>query len=932
MRGHMEELSDTEDGNLKVRASHLLGKAPDPSVSDSHGAERKTPKLILKLSNGHSKNVPVQELLPSRPRPRIIIKRPQRPVDQEEEAMPSNPVAARSVHSVAARTPNPVPARPVNPVPARSVNPVPVRPVNPAPTRPAISMPSSPLFEESEDEKRKPRSNGKQRHRRIEEYIDYPEASSPSFLDSEEEEGVAEDEEDDEEEEEEERPRKSREHKKKRRKKLEMVDDSDDEDFDPMAEMRRKKPKCRDSAVASTATLPNLLVERIDILGDEATNKNLHEISRSAGALPLVSAGLGQRSDDNPIIKTLQKCHRIAASLKSELKATSTSDDAVNVDRYAEVDASAAKIVSQADVCAACGIAEDDASRVLKPYQLVGVNFMLLLHRKNVGGAILADEMGLGKTVQAVAFLALLKHLDGDPGPHLLVAPASLLENWLREIRKWCPAFTVVLYHGNERAVQYERLHRAAKGKGPAPFNVMLTCYSLFERQSEQMKEDRKFLKKWKWSTVLMDEAHLLKDRGSYRSKRLRDVAQQAKQRVMLTGTPLQNDLQELWSLLEFMMPDIFDTSGVDLDQYLGTRNSTTGVLAQDKDLIHHIKAILGPFVLRRVKSDVMRQLVAKTHEVMSVDMLEEQALAYKQAVTEYRALAMAARASKTSKATSTNILDCLARRQVSNIFTQLRKLGNHPLLIRRIFTDETVTKLARKYHRMAVFGNECTVERVQEELSNYSDFTLHRMCLAYGGVPGGQGKLDDSHALASAKCQALVRLLPQLKKEGHRPLIFSQWTNMLDILEWALAVTGFRFTRLDGSTPVTERQNLVDEYNSNPDIFVFLLSTRAGGQGLNLTGADTVIIHDVDFNPQMDRQAEDRCHRIGQTKPVTVYRLVTNGTVDESIFRIAKQKLVLDAAVLESGGDKEYTAAQNERDVRTMGEILSALLAASTS
>ncbi|XP_024375892.1 protein CHROMATIN REMODELING 19 [Physcomitrium patens] len=883
MRGHVEELSDAEGGNFKVKSSRILGKTLDSSVSGAHRSEKKATKIVLKLSNGHSKDVPVQESLPAKSRPRIIIKRPKRPVELEEEI------------------PSPDP------------------------------LPSSPLFQESEDEKRKSRKHGKKRHRMLEDYVEYPELSSPSFLNSEEDEGVVDE---DGEDEEEEQPRKSKKHKKKRRKKIEMVDDSDDEDFDPMAEMRRKKSgkKSGDSFAMSTPTLPNLLVERIDILGDEATNKNLHEISRPTVAAPLATSGLGQRSDDNPIMKTLQKCHRIAASLKSELKATSTSDDAVSVDRYAEVDASAAKIVSQSDVCVACGIAENDAGRVLKPYQLVGVNFMLLLHRKNVGGAILADEMGLGKTVQAVAFLALLKHLDGDPGPHLLVAPASLLENWLREIKKWCPAFTVVLYHGNERAIQYERLHRAAKGKGPAPFNVMLTCYSLFERQSEQMKEDRKFLKKWNWSTVLMDEAHLLKDRGSYRSKRLRDVAQKAKQRVMLTGTPLQNDLQELWSLLEFMMPDIFDTSGVDLDQYLGTRNCTSGVLAQDKDLINHIKAILGPFVLRRVKSDVMRQLVAKTHEVISVDMLEEQALAYKQAVTEYRALAMAARASKTSKATSTNILDCLARRQVSNIFTQLRKLGNHPLLIRRVFTDETVKKLAKKYHKMAVFGNECSVERVREELSNYSDFTLHRMCLTYGGVPGGQGKLDDHHVLASAKCQALVKLLPQLKKNGHRPLIFSQWTNMLDILEWALAVIGLRFTRLDGSTPVTERQNLVDEYNNNPDIFVFLLSTRAGGQGLNLTGADTVIIHDVDFNPQMDRQAEDRCHRIGQSKPVTVYRLVTNGTVDESIFRIAQQKLVLDAAVLESGGDKESAAVQNERDVRTMGEILSALLAANTS
>lgn len=340
MRGHIEELSDAEGGNYKVKASRVPGKALDSSIPGVPRSEKRGPKIIFKLSNGHSKNGPVQqESVPVKPRPRIIIKRPQRPVELDDEAPPSEP------------------------------------------------LPSSPLFEESEDEKPKPRKHEKKRHRKIGDYMEYPEVCSPSFLDSEEDEGVLEE---DEEDAEEEQSRKSKKHKKKRRKKIEMVDDSDDEDFDPMVEMRRKRStkKAGDSLGASTPTLPNLLVERIDILGDEATNKNLHEISRPSVAVPLVTPGLGQRSDDNPIIKTLQKCHRIAASLKSELKATSTSDDAVGTDRYAEVDASAAKIVSQSDVCAACGICENDGSRVLKPYQLVGVNFMLLLHRKNVGGGI----------------------------------------------------------------------------------------------------------------------------------------------------------------------------------------------------------------------------------------------------------------------------------------------------------------------------------------------------------------------------------------------------------------------------------------------------------------------------------------------------------------------------------------------------------------
>lgn len=175
---------------------------------------------------------------------------------------------------------------------------------------------------------------------------------------------------------------------------------------------------------------------------------------------------------------------------------------------------------------------------------------------------------------------------------------------------------------------------------------------------------------------------------------------------------------------------------------------------------------------------------------------------------------------------------------------------------------------------------------------------------------------------MLSAKCRALAELLPDLKKCGHRVLIFSQWTSMLDILEWTLDVLGVTYRRLDGSTQVTERQAIVDAFNNDTSISACLLSTRAGGQGLNLTGADTVIIHDLDFNPQIDRQAEDRCHRIGQTKPVTIYRLVTKGTVDENVYEIAKRKLVLDAAVLESGVE-----VNNEGDTLTMGEILSSLL-----
>nr|CAB3485443.1 unnamed protein product [Digitaria exilis] len=448
----------------------------------------------------------------------------------------------------------------------------------------------------------------------------------------------------------------------------------------------------------------------------------------------------------------LRKCSRISADLRQELFGSS----ARNIESYAEIDASACRIVTQEDVDAACTSENSGFDPVLKPYQLVGVNFLLLLHRKSIGGAILADEMGLGKTVQAVTYLTLLRHLYNDPG----------------------------------------------KAGCPAPFNVLLVGYTLFERRSAQQKDDRKALKRWQWSCVLMDEAHVLKDKGSFRWRNLMAVAQHARQRLMLTGTPLQNDLHELWSLLEFMMPDIFATGDVDLKKLLN---------AEDRELISRIKSILGPFILRRLKSDVK-----------FVIMDTEQSKAYKGAIDEYRA-ACQARSAKSSVGMTNNVVGLIPKRQISNYFTQFRKL-----------------------------------------------------LISYGDV-GTKGALTDEHVFASAKCQvyffvqhlfcyvvsvfffkkggkidkALAELLPSLANDGHRVLIFSQWTTMLDILEWALEVIGVTYRRLDGG-------------------------------------------------------------------------LVTKDSVDENIYEIARRKLVLDAAILQSGAELD-----NSTDVpeQTMGEILASLL-----
>ncbi|GAV78796.1 SNF2_N domain-containing protein/Helicase_C domain-containing protein [Cephalotus follicularis] len=552
--------------------------------------------------------------------------------------------------------------------------------------------------------------------------------------------------------------------------------------------------------------------------------------------------------DDDVVGKALQKCAKISAELRRELYGSSWSSSISSCVRYSEVESSSIRIVTQKDIDEACGAEVSNFQPTLKPYQLVGVNFLLLLYRKRIGGAILADEMGLGKTIQAITYLTLLKHLNNDPGPHIIVCPASVLENWERELKKWCPSFSVLQYHGPARSAYSKELSSLAKAGLPPPFNVILVCYSMFERHSVQQKDDRKILKSWRWSCVLMDEAHALKDKSSYRWKNLMSVARNANQRLMLTGTPLQNDLHELWSLLEFMMPDIFATEDVDLKKLLN---------AEDRDLVGRMKSILGPFILRRLKSDVMQQLVPKIQRVEYVTMEKQQEDAYKEAIEEYRA-ASRARIAKLSDVDSIPVVGVLPRRQISNYFVQLRKIANHPLLVRRIYSDEDVVRFAKKLHPLGAFGFECTLDRLVEELKGYNDFAIHQLLVRYG-VTDTEGILSDKHVMLSAKCRTLAELLPSLKKGGHRVLIFSQWTSMLDILEWTLDVIGVSYSRLDGSTQVTERQTIVDTFNNDTSIFACLLSTRAGGQGLNLTGADTVVIHDLDFNPQIDRQAEDR-------------------------------------------------------------------------
>jgi SWI/SNF-related matrix-associated actin-dependent regulator 1 of chromatin subfamily A len=645
--------------------------------------------------------------------------------------------------------------------------------------------------------------------------------------------------------------------------------------------------------------------------------------------------------------------------------------------------ANSASVVSSSEIREASG---NELS--LAPYQLVGVNFLTLLSRKqNAGGAILADEMGLGKTAQCIAFLALeLSHHQSTdtPAKHcsiaLVVCPASLLDNWQAELTKWAPSLRVQVYYGQNRSELREELEEyqpsGESENEPMPFDVLLTCYTLFERNSDDQKEDRRFLRRFNIHTMVLDEAHHIKNRGSRRAQNVSKVSAHASFRIMLTGTPLQNDLRELESLLQMLSPDIF--AGEDLFPQLEDCSK------EEKDeFAKQAQKLIAPFVLRRMKEDVLDQLAPKETHDMKIELTERQQSLYGSAVSnikrELRAYHSAASTSSSSSPTANGNGDCNqlpnestidksnsnnnndqqteqnngdddegvgssyalkdrkpTKKRLKDAFTHLRKVANHPLLIRALYSEEHLEEIAKHCYRRELFGSDASFDRVKQHVSSLSDFALHQLCADphLGGVLAHL-QLPEHHAYSGGKAFSLTSLLRQLQQEGCRPLIFSQWKLMLDVIEWLLKVECYTYTRLDGDTNVSERQARVNAFNdTNSSIFAFLLSTRAGGQGLNLTGADVVILHDPDYTPSVDKQAIDRAHRIGQESKVRVYKMVATNTVDERIVEIAESKKGLDRQVMADGSSGSSSANNSSNvsnnasdETRTMSQILYELL-----
>lgn len=530
----------------------------------------------------------------------------------------------------------------------------------------------------------------------------------------------------------------------------------------------------------------------------------------------------------------------------------------------------------------------------LKPFQMVGLNWLKIMHTQDLNG-ILADEMGLGKTIQTISFLAHLLE-EGEPGPHVIIVPSSTIENWIRESKTWCPSLKLLVYYGSQedrRATrQYIMMNDADQ------FNVVLTTYNM----ATGSIEDRSLFKKFSFHYAVFDEGHLLKNMSSLRYQNLMRIS--AERRLLLTGTPLQNNLLELMSLLCFVMPEVFMGKTEHLKRMFTmiSRQGTEETRSRyEQERIAHAKRIMKPFVLRRLKSEVLRQLPKKIEELEYCTMIQGQQELYERLIRNF--------ANKlTDDGNELNVAGGAA------MLMQLRKAANHPLLHRNHYTEVVVNKMAKALAEEPSHQARGALPKlIAEDMLVMSDFELHKCCLHYKSHLK-KFLLDDSLIEGSGKFRVLEERLNMYQMQGNRVLLFSQFTTMLDIMEPFLKLKSIKFLRLDGSTPVPERQRLIDMYNNDKSILVFLLSTKAGGLGINLTSANVVILHDIDFNPYNDKQAEDRCHRVGQTQEVKVVRLISKDTVEEAMLRCGKEKLKLEQDVTSS--DTQAEDDNNPKDI----------------
>lgn len=531
----------------------------------------------------------------------------------------------------------------------------------------------------------------------------------------------------------------------------------------------------------------------------------------------------------------------------------------------------------------------------LKSYQQVGLNWLHLLYHHKLS-CILADEMGLGKTCQVISFMAQLKAVSEESGPHLVVVPASTLENWLREFQKFCPSLEVQAYYGSQAEREDLRYELAE-----TTFDVLVTTYNL----ATGALPDFKFLKNQHFDMIVYDEGHMLKNSNSERYNKLMRL--KARFRLLLTGTPLQNNLKELVSLLAFMLPDLFVEKRDDLQGLFNKKASVVGTADYNpllsQQAINKAKTMMTPFVLRRKKAQVLKYLPSKNHEIIKCEMTATQRDIYDSYIRQGKETRLERERRKTLTGKEAEAVRMVPIASSSNVMMSLRKASMHPLLFRRIYTDEMLHEMSNKIMHEPEYVS-ANVDYIFEDMQVMSDHELNALCEKFSTTLRDY-VLPQEKWLDSGKTQKMLDVVKAVISRNQKVLVFSLFTQMLDILERVLSFANISFVRLDGLTSVETRQDIIDRFYEDLTIPVFLLSTKAGGFGINLVAANNVIIFDQSFNPHDDKQAEDRAHRVGQENEVFVTKLISDNTIDENILMLGENKLQLDQSISNEAGSK---------------------------
>ncbi|KAG5280717.1 hypothetical protein AALO_G00063210 [Alosa alosa] len=491
----------------------------------------------------------------------------------------------------------------------------------------------------------------------------------------------------------------------------------------------------------------------------------------------------------------------------------------------------------------------------LKHYQVQGLEWMVSLYNNNLNG-ILADEMGLGKTIQTIALITYLMEHKRLNGPYLIIVPLSTLSNWVYELDKWAPSIVKIAYKGTP-GMRRSLVPQLRSGK----FNVLITTY-------EYIIKDKHILAKIRWKYMIVDEGHRMKNHHCKLTQVL-NTHYVAPRRLLLTGTPLQNKLPELWALLNFLLPTIFKSCST-FEQWFNAPFAMTGERVDLNEeetilIIRRLHKVLRPFLLRRLKKEVESQLPEKVEYVIKCDMSAIQKVLYRHMQGKGILLTDGSEKDKKGKGGAKTLM---------NTIMQLKKICNHPYMF----------------------------QHIEESFAEHLGFA--------NGIISGPELYR-----ASGKFELLDRILPKLQATNHRVLLFCQMTTLMTIMEDYFGYRNFKYLRLDGTTKSEDRAALLKKFNEpGSQYFIFLLSTRAGGLGLNLQAADTVVIFDSDWNPHQDLQAQDRAHRIGQQNEVRVLRLCTVNSVEEKILAAAKYKLNVDQKVIQAGMFDQKSSSHERR------------------